>query len=246
MARTPSYDLLAKDAIGQALDISAVKTVEDRGQRINDYNMAVSEIYNILGYIDTEAYIITKDGVDGLMNGFNKCGYIDTSIADMKNLDKIIEIEAYAAIVQPGDYISYETFKISESDFIKHKRHKVAIDPYDETIIYAVRNNRVDYLIGESLDILFNSIRFNILYRRQPTILVINNWITEKIDLPDKYWALLVNRIASLIEYRSGIVDKALTMVKMTYEQLLVNVDSTVKSTFLKSLDTPPGVRNDI
>ena len=69
MAKTPSDSLLAKDAIGQALSISSKKAKEDRAQLINDYNMAIAEIYNILGLIDSGVYIKTLPEVSASHTG---------------------------------------------------------------------------------------------------------------------------------------------------------------------------------
>lgn len=240
MAKTPSYSLLAKDAIGQALNISAVKTTQDRTERINDYNMAIAELYNILGYIDTEAYLEIFPNITGNMYGFPKCGYID--LTSIINWDKIIELEILNPISPNGQPTRIDNGeKVDYSTFSSHRGFKVAIDPYDESVIYTIVRDKIYYLIGESLDYQFNTIIFNVVYRRQPTILTMIQFNYQKVDLPDKYWALLVNRIASLIELRAGVADKAFAMVKMTYEQLLGTVDPVIKASLMKSLETPVG-----
>lgn len=243
MARTPSYSLLAKDAIGQALNISTVKTVEDRAKRINDYNMAIAEIYNILGFIDTNVYLEILPNITASMYGFPKCGTIDLSIDSMKSWDKIIELEI---LIRAGDDIEYSQVdggeEVDYSTFSSHRGFKCGIDPYDESVIFTVVKDKIYFLVGESLGYKFNTVKFNIVYRRQPVILVSAQWDYEKVDLPDKYWALLVNRIASIIEFRAGIADKAMAMVKMSYEQLLSTIDPVVKASIMKSLETPVGV----
>ena len=238
MAKTPSYSLLAKDAIGQALSISSVKTVEDRAKRINDYNMAISELYLILGFIDTEVYLEMMP-LTGSMYGFPKCGYID--LTSIINWDKIIEVEVLQThgVNYPEPVDNCE--KVDYSTFSSHRGFKVAIDPYDESVIYTIVKDKIYFLIGESLSYQFNTISFNVVYRRQPIILTDAQWNYEKIDLPDKYWSLLINRIASLIEYRAGVFDKSLAMVKMSYEQLLNNVDPIIKASLMKSLEIPAG-----
>lgn len=237
MAKTPSYSLLVKDAIGQALNVSAVKTSQDREERIGDYNQALMEIYNILGYIDTEAYLEISPTLNASMYGFPKCGYVD--LTAIINWDKIIEFEILS-INSPfmpldnGEKVDYSTFS-------SHRNFGVAIDPYDESIIHTIVGDKIYFLIGESLDYQFNTISFKIIYRRQPTLMNYMYWTSAKVDLPDKYWSLLVNRIASLVEFRAGIFDKSLAMVKMTYEQLLTTIDPVIKASLMKSLETPVG-----
>jgi len=237
MARTPSYSLSAQDAIGQALHISSVKPVEDRAARINDYNMAIAEIYLILGFIDTEAYTKLSPNLPATMYSFPKCGYVN--IDTLASWDKILEVEALDTAFPSLPVDNLE--KVDYSTFSSHRPYKAAIDPYDESVIYTIVGNRIYFLIGESLEYRFDNIQFKIVYRRQPSMLDKTNWVSEKIDLPDKYWSLLVNRMASLIEFRSGVVDKALAMVKMSYEQLLSTVDPVIKASIMKSLETPVG-----
>jgi len=239
MAKTPSYSLLAKNAIGQALNISTVKTTQDRAEHINDYNMAIAEIYNILGFVDTEAYLEIELALAGAMYGFPKCGIIN--LANIISWDKIIELEIMEGGGNSNPMPLDNCERVDYSTFSSHRSFRAAIDPYDESVIYAVVKDKVYFLVGEALNYTFNNIVFNIIYRRQPTILVKAQWDYEKVDLPDKYWALLVNRIASLIEFRAGVPDKAMAMVKMSYEQLLGSVDPVVRASLMKSLETPVG-----
>lgn len=239
MAKTPSYSLLVKDAIGQALNVSAVKTSQDREERIGDYNQALMEIYNILGYIDTEAYLEISSTLSASMYGFPKCGYVD--LASIINWDKVIEIEIFQAISPSNTPPLDNGEKVDYSTFSSHRNFGVAIDPYDESIIYTIVGDKIYFLIGESLDYQFNTISFKVIYRRQPTLMTYMYWTSAKVDLPDKYWSLLVNRIASLVEFRAGIFDKSLAMVKMTYEQLLTTIDPVIKASLMKSLETPVG-----
>lgn len=236
MATTPSNILLAKDAIGHALNISTIKAKQDRAQLINDYNMAIAEIYLILGYIDTEAYLELSPNLSTTMNGFPKAGIVDISAL---NWDKIfsIEIKTNSDPSLPVDNADEVPYSLLSS----HRAFQAAIDPYDECIIYSVVKDRIHFLIGSSLTYAFNTILFQLAYRRQPTILVLNQYDFEKVDLPDKYISLLQNRIASLIEYRAGVFDKALAMVKVSYEQLLGNVEPVIKASLLETLKAPVG-----
>ena len=241
MAKTPSDSLLAKDAIGQALSISSKKAKEDRAQLINDYNMAIAEIYNILGLIDSGVYIKTLPEVSASMNKFPKAGII--SLSTISKWDKILELEILQSSGGSGSYLPVDNgIEVDYSIISNNRGFRGAIDPYDESIIYAIVENSIYFLVGENLLYTYSNVKFNIVYRRQPTILLLSQYDYEKIDVPDKYWSLLVNRIASIIEYRNGVFDKALTMVKVSYEQLLGSVDPLLKASIMKSLQAPTEV----
>lgn len=237
MAKTPSTNFYAKDVIGQGLNISTNKAKQDRAQLIGDYNMAVAEIYNILGFIDTQAYLEIASGITSTMDRSPKCGIID--LTAILSWDKIIELEILNISDPPMPIDNGE--EVDYSIYSGNRSFGAAIDPYDESVIFTVVKNSIRYVIGESLDYVFNTILFNVVYRREPTILVISQYDFERMDVPDKYLSLLANRIASLIEYRAGIFDKSLAMVKTSYEQLLGSVDPIVRASLMKSLQTPVG-----
>lgn len=242
MPRIPSNTLLAKDAVGQAMEIAGIGTdLRDRELRINDYNMAVSEVYLILGHIDTEAYLTIESDVVPGAGDLTTQGILDISIAGLAGFDKIVNLEAFATATRGT---LYSTEKMSYDDFVNHKETGAAIDPYERTVIYTLIGNAIHTLIGEDLSpLVYDGLKYDIIYRRQPSILLLGGWDSEKVDLPDKYWSLLVNRIASLIEWRKGITQGALASVKMTYEQLLANVEPALKSAIIESIDTPPKMR---
>ncbi|MFA5773025.1 MAG: hypothetical protein WC974_09870, partial [Thermoplasmata archaeon] len=51
---------------------------------------------------------------------------------------------------------------------------------------------------------------------------------------------LLVSRIASLAEMRNGVTEKALVLVKQSYEQLLAAADPVIKAKLMDSLTYRP------
>lgn len=247
MATIPSAVLLVKDITGQAVELSGVEDsrITERANRVFYYNFALTELYNILVLINSDEYVSDTNGTAIVAGDFIKHRTIDLTVSAFDALDKIITTEFNER--GAGNDIMYDDERVSIADFIRHKRYITgAIDPYDETIIWTIINTKLHLLIGENLTVVVSDITADIHFRRQPTLVTLGNWDTDKIDVPDKYMSLLILRIASLIEYRKGITDKSMAAVKTAYEILLSNVEVEVRNKIMDSILTPIGVPHDI
>lgn len=243
MGYAPSLTYLAKDVIGQGIAQAADRDHNklDLAARVGIYNFALSELFTIVGFIDTEAWLANTFGTIPTSGDTPKHGKLTftTEQIDSINAIKFKDTGVHSAI-------QYESYVISLKDFLVHLRNGAAQSPYDDGIVYTQINKVIEYLIGENISANYNEITGDIYYRRVPIFLTVATYETAKLDAPDKFYALLVNRIASLVESQKGITDKSLVLVKTAYEQLLASVDSTVKAGILKSLSLPAGEAYDI
>lgn len=239
MGYAPSLTVLAKDVIGQGIQQAQDRDHDrlDIATRIGLYNFALSELYTILGFSDAEAYLESAE-IEPTSGDVAKHGKV--TLTSSNKVDKIFGIKFYAGTTH------YESFDIPLRDFLAQLRNQSALSPYDEGVVYTQINKVINFLIGDSVNTTATALRAEVYYRRVPTILIVANYETGYFDAPDRYYALVVNRIASLVESQKGITDKSLVLVKTAYEQLLVSVDPTVKAGLLKSLSLPAGEAHDI
>jgi hypothetical protein len=244
MGYAPSLTYLAKDVIGQGIAQAADRDHDklDIAIRVGIYNFVLSELFTVIGFVDTEAWLTESDLKISSAGDTAKHGKLTLTT---ELVDKISAIKFKESIA--GGTIQYESYDISLRDFLSHLRNGSAMSPYDEGIIYAQQNKIIQFLVGENLtDINYDGVSAIIYYRRIPTPLTISLYETAKLDAPDRFYALIVSRIASLVESQKGITDKSLVLVKTAYEQLLASVDPTVKAGILKSLSLPAGEAYDL
>lgn len=237
MAITPSLTILAKDAIGHGIELAGETNTRniDRAMRIAYYNMAIAELYTMLGFVSSESYLENVTDIPDI-GEFAKHGVVSMDI----NYNKIITLE-----VHKSEY-TYEAYKVPLDDFLAHKRNRGAYPPYDEAIVYTPLNRTMEFIIGEALAIASDDLEVNVYYRRLPTILTLANWDTEFMDAPDNYWSLITNRIASFILLKKGIANESLAYAKTVYDQILATVDPVIKANLIKSLDIPAGEKYDL
>ncbi len=244
MGYAPSLTILAKDVIGQGIAQAADRDHDklDIATRVGLYNFALSELFTVVGFVDTEAWLTETGALVPTVGDTAKHGNLTLTT---ELIDKISAIK-FVYIGDDGS-AQYEGFDVPLRDFLSHLRNGSAMSPYDESIIYTQQNKVIQFLIGENLtDVNYNSVSAVIYYRKVPTLLTVASYETAKLDAPDRFYALIVNRIASLVESQKGITDKSLVLVKTAYEQLLASVDPTVKAGILKSLSLPAGEAYDL
>lgn len=238
MGFAPSLSILAKNVIGQGI-VQAQDRDHDKldvAIRVGLYNFAMSELYNILSFIDTDAYQDEVSSFVATSGKVTKHGIITLAVS----LDKIIDMFFTAGINR------YEGFELNRQNFTSHLINNGAKSPYNEAVVYTHKNKYIEYVLGEDVDQIATAVAPTLYYRRSLTPLTVANYETEKFDAPDRYYSLIVNRIASLIESQKGITDKALYLVKTAYEQLLSSVEPIIKAGIMKSLDLPAGEAYDL
>jgi len=293
--------VLAKDIISQAQELAAVEearlTLDALGTSF--YNMAINEIFNVLGYIDIEAltrymtvtnatfsgkyttislltgnepefgaapltvgrcYRINqyvsgdsfievgapenKSGVEFVAIGTSPTTWISSilQVLPLYNYDKILNIEVTNNT--SGNKVGLQSFGMPLAEFLKHKSKynsgipSGATHPYSNSVVYAITENEINILMGE--DITITSPTFKLWYTRQPNLLSSINYNFTYVDLPDKYMSLLANRIAAYAEMRQGISDKSMTVVKQAYDQMLMPIDSQLRSKIMDSFQFKP------
>jgi len=201
-------------------------------------------LYNILVLMNADEYITDTTSTVTSAGDVNKHRTIDLAVSAFNALDKIITTEFIDKVANPD--VWYDDEEVSIKDFMRHKQYSGALDPYDETIIWTIINTKLHLLVGENLTVTIGDITADIHFRRQPTLLTLATFDTDKIDVPDKYMTLLVLRIASFIEYRVGISEKSMIAVKTAYEMLLSNVQIETRNKIMNSILTPIGVPHDV
>lgn len=229
MPRFPSKTILVKDVIGEARELIAVEDARLQLKSLGRvfYNMAISEIHIILGYVDEESLLDTA-----ILNPITNYGrYYYTNMAGIPTLDKYDKVKSVWAECSSGIITGYP---VSLTEFNTHRANSSAKFPYNESFVYTEIGTMINIVFGA--DVNLDSMQISVQYKRQPNFVTSDNYNIEYIDLPDKYYPLLVNRIASLAEIRNGISDKSLTFVKQTYDQLLASVDPTIKAKIMGSL----------
>lgn len=243
MGYAPSMTILAKNVIGQGIEQAQDRDHDklDIATRVGLYNFALNELFTLVGFIDTEAWLTNTSDTAPTSGNVAKHGKFAFTT---QVVDKITALKFKDATLHST--IQYEGFDIPLRDFLTHLRNGSAQSPYDDGIVYIQVNKNIEYLIGENLDLGYNDIIGDIYYRRVPTPLTVGTYETAYFDAPDRFYSLAVNRIASLVESQKGITDKSLVLVKTAYEQLLASIDPTVKAGILKSLSLPAGEAHDV
>jgi len=231
MPRIPSKTIKIGDAIRLANELvdndEARKLIKSLG--VMYYNTAVQEIYLLLNYIDVES-LTQKKGVN--LTSISAKHYMSDLNADedFDSYDKILQLE----IVQDSTTLDLQRVQLDE--FLHHKQFGSAQFPYNASVIYAEIDNTLEFLWGQDLSV--STPTCTVYFTKQPTIYTSADYTTAYIEVPDKYFSLLTNRIASYAEMRNGISNNALAMVKMAYEQLLASANPVIASKFINSLQS--------
>src|SRR5690554_3419070 len=196
----PSSNILAKDIIGWAIELAGAEEARTTLRSVGRmyYNMAISEIQTLLGFVDAEA--LMKSAMVDVSNAVGN--YKEASLSSLGDYDKVIALELTN---RQGDYEdSYSTWVNSQNiesnplpikEFLIHKANMAsdiylgAKYPYNESAVYTVEGDKLHILWGEDLDL--NSPTCKVYYTRQITLLTSSNYDTAKMDLPDKYAFLL-------------------------------------------------------
>ena len=235
MPRIPSKTVLARDVIGQAVELVSLEDARKliKSLRIQYYNLAINEIYtNLLSLIDVESTIQYAESIWN-SGDFDRHFVLDLSTdTDFDSYDTIVDIQIYDDLVIPE---FYDVERLPLQDFLKHKKHRKAMPPYDEMFIYTEYRSKVEIMHGDNVDALASGI-VGIYFKKQPTQMTSANFDTLYMELPDKYLSLLVARIASYAELAVGVSEKAFAMVKMSYEQLLGSVEPTLRTKIMGTL----------
>lgn len=235
MPRIPSKTILARDVIGQAIELVSLEDARKliTSLRIQYYNLAINEIYiNLLSLIDVESTIQYAEGIWD-SGHFDRDFTLNLSTnANFDSYDSIVDIQIYDNLIIPN---FFDVERLPLQEFLAHKKHRKAMPPYDEMFIYTEYRNKIEIMHGENVDALSDP-KIGIYFKKQPTLLTTSNFTTLYMELPDKYLPLLVARIASYAELAVGVTEKAFAMVKMSYEQLLGSVEPALRTKIMGTL----------
>uniref|UniRef100_A0A6H1ZEZ6 Uncharacterized protein n=1 Tax=viral metagenome TaxID=1070528 RepID=A0A6H1ZEZ6_9ZZZZ len=231
MPLAPSNSLLAKDIIGEAIEVA---NVNDEALELGSvqrlyYNLAIMELYTILSLIENEAYLSTTAALTLVAGEATK----HKTVALVTLLDLYDKIELIKVRNGSTNYI--QTSKVSLEEFDTHKILGSAQYPYGDGVIWTIIGNNLHILYG--VDVTVGTVECMAIYKRVPTVLTSASFALAKIDIPDKYASVLVARIAAFMEARAGITERSLALVKMLYEQLMIGLDSTTKAKIMNSLE---------
>lgn len=273
MAFISSKNILAKDIIAEARELVGIEEARLSLASVGRifYNMAISDIYTLLLYIDVESLLdsitltVPFDSSYQL-DSDNPYTEIDLStIIEVGIYDKIstLEMENYHVAVPPstelGDKYLLESFELPLKEFLRHKsrydkgtsitsptRQLGAGHPYNEAVVFTLSGNKLLILYGENVAIALpingfgDSVLGKLYYTRQPILLTITNYDTAMIDVPDKYYSLLVNRIAAYAELRSGITDKAVVLSQNSMNQIIAPLEPQLRAKIMDSFQLKP------
>lgn len=239
-----SKTILAKDIIGWAEELAAVEearlSLASLGRTF--YNMAVAEIQNLLGYVDVESLMMSAT-ID-VTSPTGKYKSVDISAdSDLNSYDKIINLELMNGA--STTLIQIQTFPLPIKEFLRHKSNMTsgaysgAVHPYEESAIYTLYGSKLDVLWGKDTASIATP-TCTVYFTRQFTLLTTTNWGSAYMDVPDKYAPLLANRIAAYAEMRQGITDKAMAVVQNSYNQMMLPLDSQIKSKLMDSFQFKP------
>jgi hypothetical protein len=261
MAFISSQTILAKDVIAEAQELAGIEEARLSLSSVGRifYNMAISDIHTLLLYIDVESLLLkgTLEAGDDLAGtSFSFVGkFLEIDLTsspglEMSNFDKILSLEIVNG--NGTTKTALESFQIPLREFIRHKSKYAsgvpsgAVSPYEEAVIYTVSGEKLLMLWGNSITITLTNISTgvqtlgSIYYTRQPVLLTSVNFNTAKIDIPDKYYSLLVNRIAAYAELRSGITDKAVVLSQNSMNQIIAPLEPQLRAKIMDSFQLKP------
>ena len=237
MGRVPSSEILAKDVIGYAQELvredSARRLIRSLG--IQYYNQSILEIYNISILINPNEYNIRGNLSDA-----------DSNLSVSSESDKIYNgdltstgFDKYDKIMNAvclNDDERVECFGIDSNEFNSYYNLGEAPFPYEDSIVYSLREGYMDLCFGE--DITPSTPVITVLFRTTPVFLTDSNYESAYMGISDRYFPLLTNRIASLAEIRRGITDNTMSIVKMLYDQMISELNPDIQLRIKKMLNT--------
>ena len=233
MPRYPSKTILIQDVLGEARELVAVEEARLQLKSVGRmfYNFAIAELHNVIGYIDEES-LLTDTAVDIPAIATKYYSKDLAASAYFDNYDKI------KAIYATNGLDMVQGFPVTVTEFLSHRANGSAKYPYGDGLVYTEIGTSVHAVFGT--DVILNTPTLRIVYKRQPQFVTNAQYLTGYVDIPDKYYPLLVSRIASLAEMRNGVTEKALVLVKQSYEQLLAAADPVIKAKLMDSLTYRP------
>lgn len=220
----PSRDsnILAKDVIADARSLVYMEDTRLQNPAVgrNFYNSAVLEMYTLLGYIDKES--ITASANTTMTS--KVCDLSEASFDDYDNIE---------AIYIPETDVEFRG--LSVPDFARLEIKRTIGYPYQDCIVYTVVGSTIKFLFGSSVKKLSDP-ALVVYFTKQPTALLTVNYETAKLDLPRKYYPLIVNRIASYYELSVGMEERFTLLYKTGIEVLTASLDSVVQNKIVQSL----------
>lgn len=227
MSRIPSSEVFAKDVIGFAQEL--VKEEDARllikNLAIEYYNAAITEIYNVIMIISPNmfdyfgVFSSTNNNLTILSGDRVYRGSLLSS--DFARCDKIVNVSCFS----DGSY--YQCFQLENEQFQSFYETDGAQFPYSESVVYRIGESSIDFCFGES--IVISQPTLTARFQRTPERLNLTNYATLKMGVPDRYYSLLANRIASYAEIRKGITDGSFAIIKNMYEQIIMPLSEKMK-----------------
>lgn len=235
MGRVPSSDILAKDVIGYAQELVSEDDARDLIQNlaIQYYNQAILEIYNIVLLINPTEYdnYTTMSSANSNLSTTSISDKIyegDLSSTGFDDYDEIINMRC------DNDDDLIECTEVNRAEFNTYFEAGEAGFPYEDSIIYSIREGSIDFCFGENIHP--STPTFTVRFRRIPTLLNSSNYDTLYMGVSDRYFPLLSNRIASFAEIKKGVKDNTLVIVKFLYEQMMSELNTEVQTRIKKML----------
>lgn len=227
MSRVPSSEILAKDVIGFAQEL--VKEEEARllikNLAIEYYNAAITEIYNVIMIISPNMFdyfgVFSSANNNLTILSGDRIYRGSLLSSDFGRCDKIINVSCFS------DGSHYQCFNLENEQFQSFYETDGAQFPYSEAVVYRTGESSIDFCFGESIVILEPILTAR--FQRMPERLNSTNYMTLKMGVPDRYYSLLANRIASYAEIRKGVTDGSFAIIKNMYEQLMTPISEKMK-----------------
>jgi hypothetical protein len=221
--------ILAKDIIADAKSLVNMEDTRLQTEAIgrNYYNSALLEVYMLLSYVDKDSML----GSDVLSSTNNIC-----DISSITDYDKI------ETVLIAGKDIEFSP--ISLTDFLRFERKGLVGFPHSESGVYTILGNQIKFLIGKDVAKLTNP-DLTVYYTELPTYLTKDVHNTLMLDLPMKYYPLIVNRIASYYELSLGKDERFMMLFKTGVELLTATLDSSVQNKLLQSLELRTNYNKD-
>ena len=233
MANSPSKSIKVIDLVGAAIDVvnAHEARILNESMRIVYYNQAMQELYTFINVIDNESYLDTQT----LTLGAGVAAY--HRIGDMSadtNFDDYDRV-SYVEITNDAAYI--DVYKIPLAEFERYRVQGSVLYPYANSIIYTEIGGKLHVLIGT--DITVGTLVCNVVFRRQATLVSSSDYSSAYMDLANKYYPLILNKIASIIERKIGVTEKSLAMLQANFQQLSMGLDSAARSAIMETLEYP-------
>lgn len=221
------------DLVGAAIDVvnSHEARVLNESMRIVYYNQAMQELYSYINIIDNESYLDVQElTLAAGVASYHKAGNMTTD-ANFDDYDRV----SYVEITNDGTYV--DVYKVPLAEFQRYKVQGSVLYPYANSMIYTEIGGNIHVLIGD--EITPGVLVCNVTFRRQATLVDSSDYATAYMDLANKYYPLILNKIASIIERKIGVSEKSLATLKMNMEQLAMGLDAAARSALMQTLEYP-------